>query len=45
MAALGRTDEGRRELERARALLEPMGARPMLEEVDRVLAGAGASTG
>jgi hypothetical protein len=45
LLVLGRTDEGRRELERARELLEPLRARPMLDEVDRVLAGAGASTG
>jgi hypothetical protein len=45
LLALGRTDEGRREVERARELLEPLRARPMLDEVDRVLAGAGASTG
>jgi hypothetical protein len=40
VAATGRADLGRAELERARELLEPLGARPMLQEVDSLLAAA-----
>ncbi len=36
LLALGRRDEARAELSRARELLEPLGARPMLEEVEEL---------
>jgi class 3 adenylate cyclase/tetratricopeptide (TPR) repeat protein len=41
LLALGREDEARPELERARGLLEPLGARPALEEVDACLTRSG----
>jgi tetratricopeptide (TPR) repeat protein len=43
LLALGR--ESRPELDRARELLESMGARPMIDEVDALLAAAGAPAG
>jgi hypothetical protein len=43
--ALGEAERGRLELARAREILEALGARPMLEEVDRILARAGAPAG
>jgi tetratricopeptide (TPR) repeat protein len=43
--ALGRPDEACAELVKAREIIEPLGARPMLAEVDHLLAGAGATAG
>jgi tetratricopeptide (TPR) repeat protein len=40
LIALGRDAQARPELERARAVLEPLGARPLLEQVDALLGRA-----
>jgi class 3 adenylate cyclase/tetratricopeptide (TPR) repeat protein len=43
LLALDREAEARSELGRARALLEPLGARPMLDEIEDLLTRAGAT--
>jgi class 3 adenylate cyclase/tetratricopeptide (TPR) repeat protein len=42
---LGRVDEAVSELREAREVLEPMGTRPFLDEIDDLLASAGAAVG
>jgi tetratricopeptide (TPR) repeat protein len=44
LLALGREEEARGELERARELIEPLGAAPLLADIDALLERAYAST-